>query len=148
VWFPDEELGIAIVSNLDDFAPGKVANKIAALYLGSRMTADPAERTFVDVDPKQLELYVGAYPLSKSGLTAHIVMEGGRLYDTGPTATGRTEMKPIGQGRFYNPEFSVDYEFTAKPEGGMAMKLTEGAVDEFKVKVRGNTSTCQKTMPS
>ena len=35
-------------------------------------------------------------------------------------------MKPVGPAHFYGPEFGVDYEFTSRPDGGMAVKITQG----------------------
>lgn len=41
VYYPDQQLGIAILSNFADFNPGDVANRVAALYLERQMKPLP-----------------------------------------------------------------------------------------------------------
>ena len=37
-WYPDQQLGVAVVSNLGSFNPVTTADKVAAVYLESKMT--------------------------------------------------------------------------------------------------------------
>src|SRR5262249_13120073 len=37
VWFPDDRLGISVVSNVGNFNTGNIAYKVAEVYLGSKM---------------------------------------------------------------------------------------------------------------
>ena len=50
-------------------------------------------------------------------------MEGGKLYDN---HNEKLEMNPVGPAHLYGPKFGIDYEFTSRPEGGMAVKITQG----------------------
>jgi CubicO group peptidase (beta-lactamase class C family) len=36
VWFPDEQLGIVVLSNLASFNTGEAANKVASAFLGQK----------------------------------------------------------------------------------------------------------------
>lgn len=134
-WFPEQELGIAVVSNTGTFNSGSIANRVAAVYLSSAMTTEPAKpapvtRTFITVDPTVLKTYEGVYPLPKIGQTLVAVVEGGKLFAAGPIQPPM-EMKPTGQGRFYVEQLSADVEFLSAPNGGMKVTVTQpGAVNE------------------
>ena len=63
-----------------------VANKVAEVYLEKKMTPD-TERN-APSSPwtrKSWNRMLASIPSRRLAKTAHIVMEGGRLYDTGPT---------------------------------------------------------------
>lgn len=44
-WYPDQQLGVAVLSNLAGFDPGAAADKVAAVYVGSMMTSESAKIT-------------------------------------------------------------------------------------------------------
>ena len=45
VWFPDQELGVAVLSNLASFNPADIANRVAEVYLESQSGARPIPGT-------------------------------------------------------------------------------------------------------
>jgi CubicO group peptidase (beta-lactamase class C family) len=134
LWFPDQELGIAVASNLAGFNANQAANQIAAIYLAGKMTPEPPKpapvvRKFITVGPKVLETYGGVYPLPKITQTFRAVLKEGKLW-AGP-AESPAELKPTGPGRFYIEQIKADVEFTALPDGGMKVKVTQpGAYNE------------------
>ena len=134
-WYPDQQFGIAVVSNLASFNPGSEANKVAAVYLGSEIGPErakpaPVTRTFITVDPATLKTYAGVYPLPQISQTLVAVAEGGKLLAAGPIQPPM-EMKPVGPSHFYVEQLSADVDFTPTANGGMRVKITQpGAVNE------------------
>jgi CubicO group peptidase (beta-lactamase class C family) len=131
-WYPDQQLGIAVVSNLGSFNPGMVANKVAAVYLESKMTPEPvkAERTFISVEPMILKTFTGTYPLPQIGQTLVTVVKEGKLFAAGAIEPP-LEMKAVSPSSFYVESLSADIAFTPAPNGGMRVKITQpGAVNE------------------
>jgi hypothetical protein len=135
VWFPNQQLGVAVAGNIGSFNPGSAANKVAALYLEAELEPEaakpgPVTRTFITVDPATLRTYAGTYPLPRIGQTLVAVAEGGRLLAAGPLQPPM-EMKPVSPSRFYVEQLSADVEFTPTTNGGMKVKITQpGAVNE------------------
>jgi hypothetical protein len=59
VWFPDQQLAVAVLSNLARFNPQQVARRVAAVYISDQMqpdaTSDAAQPQYTTTDPKELE---------------------------------------------------------------------------------------------
>src|SRR5580700_4926266 len=134
MWFPDQELGVAVLSNLGSFNPTQAANKVAEVFLAGKMAAPPAPpqpvtRTFITLDPAALQAFAGTYPLPAIGQTLDTAVDQGKLWAVMPDKS-RLEMKAVGPAHFYLGELQADIEFTAKPNGGMTAKITQpGAVN-------------------
>ncbi len=131
-WYPDQQLGVAVLSNLGSFNPVEAANKMAAVYIGSKMTPTPpaVKRTFITVDPAILKRFAGSYPLPQIGQTLVVVVDGGKLLAAGPIQPP-LEMKAVSQSSFYLEPLAADIAFTPAPNGGMKVKITQpGAVNE------------------
>ena len=47
MWFPDQQLGIAVLSNLASFNTGNIANRVATVYLESQLAPEPPKPTEV-----------------------------------------------------------------------------------------------------
>lgn len=128
-WFPDQELGVAVVSNLGSFNPASAANKVAGIYLDAMKIPEAVKpplvvRTFITVDPGILKTYAGTYPLPQIGQTLVAVVEGGKLFAGGPIQPPM-EMRPLAPNRFYVQQLSADLEFTPVPNGGMKVRITQ-----------------------
>jgi CubicO group peptidase (beta-lactamase class C family) len=129
LWFPEQQLGVAVVSNLASFNAEKEAKAVAAVFIGDKMApseakSDAADRKFIDVDAKVLEKYVGIYPIPRIGQTFTAEVKDGKLWavsDTHPPV----ELRPVGPDRFYIKEIQADIEFTPKANAGMAVKITQ-----------------------
>jgi CubicO group peptidase (beta-lactamase class C family) len=134
VWFPDQQLGVAVLSNLASFNPQQIARRVAAVYIGDQMQpeekADPAEPQYATIDPKELEQFAGVYPLPNIRQTLDAVVERGKLWAAGPLRPP-VEMHPVGPARFYIKEWHANVAFSPRADGGMGVKITQpGAVNE------------------
>ncbi len=126
VWFPDQQLGVAVVSNLATFNTGGIANHVAEVYLEQKMTAPPeppkpVARQYIKLDPGALDQYAGAYLLSDIGLVT-IQVKDGRLMGA-PQGQSSLELKPIAPNRFYVEQLNSRVEFAPQAGGKMRMRL-------------------------
>lgn len=93
VWFPELELGVAVVSNLASFNPGPIANKVAAVFAGEKMSAEA-------VNPK---------------LAAEVGMGGGTV-SQGLIAVAEPEEADLAQysGVYWSEELETQYTLGVK----------------------------------
>ncbi len=104
LWFPDERFGIAVLSNLGAFNPGKLAAQVADVYLAGKFPQEEpeAERTEVEVDPAVYDAYVGKYQLeggALGGALMDITKEDNRLMGN-LTGHPKSELFPESETRF------------------------------------------------
>jgi CubicO group peptidase (beta-lactamase class C family) len=126
VWFPEYQLGVAVVSNLATFNTGGIANRVAEVYLEQKMSAapeppKPVARQYIKVDPAALDRYAGSYLLSDIGLVT-IQVKDGKLMGA-PQGQPSIELKPIAPNRFYVEPLNSRVEFTPQADGKMKMRL-------------------------
>lgn len=132
MWFPDQELGVAVVSNLGTFNPSQAGNKVAELFLAGKMTDPPkqettaAPRTFITLDTAALERFAGTYPLPAIEQLFEVKVDQGKLWFA-PPAGPPIEVKAVGPSHFYIQETAADIEFIAKPDQGMTVKISQPA---------------------
>jgi hypothetical protein len=128
VWFPEHQLGIAVLGNAGNFNPGGLANQVAAMYLGDRMepeTKKPAAaRQYVSLEAATLDRYSGTYRLPVGIL--EIETKGGKLMGA-PRGQAKSEFMPLAANRFFVEPVSAEVEFSPKADGGMAIKIVQGA---------------------
>ncbi len=135
LWFPGQQWGVAVVGNQGDFNPYAVARAVAAVCLYDQMSpveAKPAtvDRKFITLEPKELEKFVGNYPLPQIGQSIQLVVENGKLWAAGPIKPP-LELRPIGPAQFYLRELQAEIEFLPQGAAGMRVKITQpGAVNE------------------
>jgi hypothetical protein len=119
VWFPDQQLGVAVVSNLASFNTGNIANRVAAVFLEHEMTADtprpaspppPVERKFITVESSTLDRYEGYY--RNPDMLLQGVMKDGKL---SAAPAGATPLEPNhGSGEaFYAEQMRADLSHPA-----------------------------------
>jgi CubicO group peptidase (beta-lactamase class C family) len=90
-YFPEERLGVAVFSNLADFAPGALSRQIADIYLASRcktpgpgpagpatVPSKPAPKP-VSLPLKSLEALQGTYWFESTQLVRKIIVDKGKL---------------------------------------------------------------------
>ncbi len=133
-WFPEQELGVAVVSNLGSINPDRLAKAVAEVYIGDKMTPqeakqNAAEPKYVTMEVQELEKFVGVYPIPKVDQTLTVVVKDGKMWAAGGL---QLELHPVGPGHFYCKEIQADMEFTPQENGGMHVKITQpgGAVNE------------------
>jgi CubicO group peptidase (beta-lactamase class C family) len=127
VWFPDQQLGVAVLSNLGSFNTGDIANRVATVYLEQQMkpaaapAPQPAERTFITLEPAAIARFTGFYRLGDTRI--EVAQKDGKLVAT-PVGSAPMELRPFTPTRFYSAETRVELEFTPKPGNEMDAKLT------------------------
>jgi CubicO group peptidase (beta-lactamase class C family) len=133
LWFPEQELGVAVLSNLGNFNPDLLAKSVAEVYIGDQMAPQEAKRIggeakYVTLDAEQLQKFTGVYPLPKIGQTLTVVVKEGKLW---ANVGLELELHPIDQYHFYCKELQGDIVFSPLEHGGMHVKITQGsAVNE------------------
>ena len=133
LWFPEQELGIAVVSGLASFDSGGTANKVADAFLGDKMTpeaakapqrpAPPTPRQYITLEPRALDQYVGHYKLN-GGLGAEIRKKDGKLV-AGVPGQGTAELHPLATNRFFIEQLNGEIEFLAKADSPLRLKFTQ-----------------------
>jgi CubicO group peptidase (beta-lactamase class C family) len=133
LWFPEQELGIAVVSGLASFNSGGTANKVAEEFLADKMTPQTAKpsqgaapqtpRQYITLETRVLEQYIGHYKLD-AGLEADILKKNGKLVAEVP-GQGSVELHPLATNRFFIEQLSSELEFVAKPDGPLRLKVTQ-----------------------
>jgi hypothetical protein len=132
IWFPEQELGVAVVSNLGSFNPDKLSKSVAEVYIGDKMAPQEAKQNgaepkYVTMEVQELEKFAGVYPLPKADQTLTTVVKDGKLWAAGL----QLELHPIAPGHFYCKELQAEFEFSPQEHGGMHVKITQpGAVNE------------------
>ncbi len=133
IWFPEHELGVAVVSNLGSFNPDRAAKSVAEVYIGAKMAPQEgkqnrAEPKYVAMDALELEKFTGVYPIPKIDQVLTVVVKDGKLWAAGGL---QLELHPVAPGHFYCKEIQADIEFSPQEHGGMHVKVTQpGAVNE------------------
>lgn len=81
VWFPEQEFGVAVLSNLGTMDVGGLALKAADIYLADKMAPEKPhgpEKVVVKVDPAIYDAYAAKYQL-QGGPVITIMREGDKL---------------------------------------------------------------------
>ena len=125
VWFPDDRLGISVLSNLGNFNTANIAYKVAELYLGSKMAAAPEKakptaRTYITVAPATLEQYAGDYQTDMG--IVNIALRDGNLMGA-PIGQPPAELRPVGPARFYVEPVDTEVEFVPNSGGAMTVRF-------------------------
>ena len=97
VRFPTQQVAVALLCNLGSINPGAIAQRVAALALGSALGAAETDPAAVPVDAADLAKLAGAYHSPRTEQVMVLRAVGNALVDsTGGNAT----LIPLGQGRF------------------------------------------------
>jgi CubicO group peptidase (beta-lactamase class C family) len=100
VRYPEQRFGISVLCNVATSNPTDLANRVAEIYLGDRMTRTgaPPDEPEVPVAKEELTRLAGTYWSSASAALAQVLVEDGGLFTIygGP----KTRLVPIGRGRF------------------------------------------------
>jgi CubicO group peptidase (beta-lactamase class C family) len=112
--YPDHDLAIAILCNLDDIDSEALARDIGVLYLSDRVepVAPVTPATAVDMTASQLEAYAGLYrDPSTEGLLRLFVRGDALLGSSGAGTDGGWPTRPLGGDRFAVPGSPITLEF-------------------------------------
>jgi CubicO group peptidase (beta-lactamase class C family) len=78
-YYPDDQLTVIVLANVNGGAPGEIASKLAAVAHGEPVKLQ-AEHKEISVDAKMLAPYAGTYQLAPE-VTILITLEGRQLYE-------------------------------------------------------------------
>jgi CubicO group peptidase (beta-lactamase class C family) len=113
-YYPDDQITVAVLGNLNSGAPSDIAGKLAALALGEEVVL-PAERKEVYVAPEILASYPGTYEFSPT-LTIAVILEGGQLMaqaNGGP----KFPLLAVAENRFFLKVAEAELEFVKSDQG-------------------------------
>jgi CubicO group peptidase (beta-lactamase class C family) len=133
LWFPDQELGVAVLSGLASFDSAGTANKVAEVFLGDQMSSEAAKAPpqplpqnphhYITLEPAALDQYIGHYKLD-IGFETDVRKKGGKLVAEVP-GQGTQELHPLATNRFFIEQIGGEVEFLIKPDGPLRLKLTQ-----------------------
>jgi CubicO group peptidase (beta-lactamase class C family) len=113
-WYPEANLGVAVLSNLGSLNVGERAQQLAEAFIEDRMTPKPAaaaskaELKPVPVDPQKLAQHTGIYR-SPQGIM-EIEVKDGKLLGS-PAGAPRQELVPVEGERFVVQAIKAEVRF-------------------------------------
>ena len=130
--FPAQRFTVVVLSNLGQFNPGVIANKIAKIYLAEKMTFPVA----IKVGPEVLQKYVGRYELAPDDI-ATVSFEDGSLWLKPPQGE-KDKLVPISETDFF-VEDGEEVRFTFHlDKDGNATSLTRHYYGDVTAPRRGH----------
>ena len=141
VWFPDQRLGVVVLSNLASFNPGVIANRVAELYLGPQMSIENPARPAAlppgalvngerapsaPFEGKDLPGYAGTYWSEELETQYTIVLKSGKLV-ADHTHHGEIALSPWGKDEFRSSTwFMPEVKFLRDPAGKVTAMVVGG----------------------
>jgi CubicO group peptidase (beta-lactamase class C family) len=140
VHFPDQKLGIAVLSNLGSVNPAALANHVADIYLADKLqpakgrVAPSAPDPPAKVDPAVLQTYVGKYKANGTPLFNILIGNQGLTFEV--EGEVNSQMIPRSQNTFFVKDLGLDVEFKKDGPGpvtGLVVKSVDGTRDVARV---------------
>ncbi len=120
VMFPEDDLFIAVLSNVDNYTLFNPRKTLRAIAFGDKYEM-PMQRVAIKVDPKTLDQYVGNYELMP-GFVLSVTTRNGAIYSQ---ATGQSELEifPEAVDKFFLKQVAAQLVFN-KDEKGKVTSVT------------------------
>lgn len=118
-YYPDDQLTVVVLANLNGVASGQIANQVAAVANGEAVKL-PGERKEIAVDPNVLRRYVGAYALGPGML---ITLEGNQLMSKLGTQNS-VPIFPESETLFFAKVVDAQIEFPPTDADAKASEMT------------------------
>lgn len=120
LWFPDQDFGVAVLSNLGSMGPSQLALKVADVYLADTLIPEKpkpgaSDLKPVKVSPSLLDTYAGKYEL-QMGFLLVLTREGDTLMAEIP-GEDKVELIPESETKFLVKEFGGALTFERDKEG-------------------------------
>ena len=119
-YYPDDQMAVIALANLNGNAPGEIANKAATVEFGGKVELT-SERKAIALKPEELSALVGVYSLAP-GVDLAVTLEGSQL-STQLTGQPKFEIYPEGPTFFFLKVVDAQLEF-AKDGAGKATQVT------------------------
>ena len=127
VRYPDDDLAVAVLCNLDEIDSIALARGVADLYLGVATgppDAAAAETAAVPMSPADLAADEGLYRDPTDETLLRIFVRDGALHGSpGAGADGGWAIVPIGANRFRIPTTTITLEFEAGAGGARTLRI-------------------------
>jgi CubicO group peptidase (beta-lactamase class C family) len=97
--FPEQKLGVSVLCNFPTSNPGRLAQRVAEVYLEGLMVAEESDRggAGVHMSPDALQRLAGVYHSRMTNAVRRVTYRDNALWaDVG----GETALTPLGDGRF------------------------------------------------
>ena len=120
-YYPEDQLSVIVLANVNGAAPGQIAPKLAAIARGETVTL-ASEREAITLDAKTLASYVGAYRLAP-GVAMLVTLDGDQLM----SKLGNQEalaIFPESRTMFFPKAVDAELEFSDFDAQGRPTKLT------------------------
>ena len=112
--FPDQGVAVALMCNVGNANPGRLAHAVADLYLGDILvdeTAPESDEPTVDVSESSLQALAGGYRNTRSQARLEVTASDGVL------RVGQTDFAPVSETRFVAASGDI-VEFDASAKNG------------------------------
>jgi CubicO group peptidase (beta-lactamase class C family) len=119
-YYPDGQLAIVVLGNLNGGAPGEIAGKAATVEFGGSITLT-SERKEITLTPAQLTALVGTYSLAP-GVDLAVTLEGNQVW-TQLTGQGKLQIFAESPMLFFLKVVDAQLEF-AKDASGKVAQVT------------------------
>lgn len=123
LWFPEQEFGVAVLSNHARFNPTGLANDVASLYLESEFTEPkpvppPAvKREAIVLGPEVLDKFAGTFAFDETPDFALTYTRDGARFYAQATGQDRFEIFPESPTKFFYKVVNAQVTFVADPDG-------------------------------
>jgi CubicO group peptidase (beta-lactamase class C family) len=132
--FPDQRFAVATFCNLTTSGPDSLARKVAAVYLGDRMQPDSAAAWIAtlsgasraEASAAGLRPFTGVWRNVERGEVRRTRLAGDSLFSSG--GGERTQMIPLGGGRFRSGQSEVRFEADAAAPARMIVRSASDSV--------------------
>lgn len=140
VWFPEQKLGIVVLSNLGSMNPREMAFQVADIYLMDKLaphereieqTEEESEEPAVKVNTELYDEYVGIY--KASGLIITITRENDRLMGEA-TGVSKKELVPKSETTFLAKEAKAQLTFQREANGKVTQLILHRGGQDVPVK--------------
>jgi len=119
-YYPDDQMAVIVLANLNGTAPGDIANKAATVEFGGKVELT-SERKAITLKPEELSAVVGVYSLAP-GVDLAVTLEGSQLA-TQLTGQPKFEIYPESPTFFFLKVVDAQLEF-GKDSSGKATQVT------------------------
>ncbi len=131
-YWPEDQLTVIVLGNLNGNAPGEIATQLAATIHGEKVML-PSERKEISLSPEVLATYVGTYAFDPK-VDMNITLSGDRL-ETQLTGQPKVPIYPESRDHFFLKVVDAQLEFGRDVAG----KVTQVTLHQS-----GRTFVCKK----
>ncbi len=143
-WYPEEKLGIVVLSNWKDFSPQTVASTVASLFISDDLlhALRGRQEATVTLDKDSLTDFVGYYQL-QPGWILDITVDGDDLY-TMATLERPFRMRAVSENRFFVPAYQDFIEFQRDQFGRVVQLKYKGILADKIARVEPSAAELER----